>query len=73
MLFNDHPSFEIKTVDDVLDRFESHIYKNLNMTRAEEREDLAQEIRLKIIEKFKKTSFKEAPGFFDVLLNDEYY
>ncbi|WP_394514668.1 helix-turn-helix domain-containing protein [Priestia aryabhattai] len=59
--------------EEIINQFEGHIYKNSSRTKPEEREDLAQEIRLKIVEKVFSNKFDETPGFFDVLLNDDYY
>lgn len=64
---------KFKMAEELITKFEGHIYKSLSKTKPEEREDLAQEIRLKIIEKVFNNNFNEAPGFFDVLLNDDYY
>lgn len=63
----------LNMAEEIINQFEGHIYKSLSRTKPEEREDLAQEIRLKIVEKVFSNQFDETPGFFDVLLNDEYY
>ncbi|MEH7604440.1 hypothetical protein [Priestia megaterium] len=63
----------LNMAEEIINQFEGHIYKSLSRTTPEEREDLAQEIRLKIVEKVFSNKFDETPGFFDVLLNDEYY
>jgi hypothetical protein len=56
-------------LEEILTSFEGHIYNNLNKTSYLEREDLAQEIRLKIIEKFYSSHLQKIPSFWEVLSN----
>lgn len=65
-------SLSLNSIEEILSQFEGHIYKKVNLTNYNEREDLAQEIRLKMIEKIMDDKLNEPPGFFEVLLSDEF-
>ena len=53
--------------EELLNMFEPKIKKSLHQTSYEKREDLEQEIKLKIYEKMKVINEIEAPGFFETL------
>lgn len=53
--------------DDVLEEYEAVIQKNLYQTSPQEREDLAQELRIKLFLKYRSiTLTKKAPQFFQL-------
>lgn len=51
-------------VEKILNDFNFKIKKSLNNTSYQEREDLEQEIKAKIIEKIHSVEFGEAPSFW---------
>ncbi|WP_375335792.1 hypothetical protein [Bacillus sp. WMMC1349] len=55
------------TYDEVIDKFLPKIKKSLKNTSIQEREDLEQEIKIKIFEKLKVLTEIKAPGFFEFL------
>jgi hypothetical protein len=55
------------TLELLLNLFEPKINKSLSQTSFQEREDLKQEIKLKIVEKFYNHRFNEAPKFWDLI------
>lgn len=55
---------------EILEQFEGKIQKNLKQTAYQEREDLAQEIRLKIIEKLTTLDFSETLSFWSFIENN---
>lgn len=56
------------TGKDFLKRFQGTIKKSLSQTALQEREDLEQELYIKIFEKTKNLSFREnAPSFWELL------
>ncbi|MEB3752715.1 helix-turn-helix domain-containing protein [Geobacillus icigianus] len=57
----------------ILEQFEGKIQKNLKQTAYQERDDLAQEIRLKIIEKLINLEFSETLGFWSFIENNGRY
>ncbi|ANB57049.1 response regulator [Anoxybacillus sp. B7M1] len=57
----------------ILEQFEGKIQKNLKQTAYQEREDLAQEIRLKIIEKLINLEFSETLSFWSFIENNGRY
>jgi predicted component of type VI protein secretion system len=59
-----------KEIEKIIDDFEFKIKKSLRHTSHQEREDLEQEIKLKIVEKVQTVNFKEPPSFW-WLLNEE--
>jgi hypothetical protein len=50
-----------------LQLLEPKIKKSLSQTSYQEREDLEQEIKLKMIEKYHNHKFNEAPKFWDLI------
>ncbi|PEA55040.1 hypothetical protein CON64_10195 [Bacillus pseudomycoides] len=66
----DITNFEISmesNFDEILTFFQTKIKKNLRHTPFQEREDLEQEIKLKIYEKMDILNRLSSPGFFDFL------
>lgn len=66
----DITNFEISVesnFDEILTFFHTRIKKNLRNTPFQEREDLEQEIKLKIYEKMDVLNRLSSPGFFDFL------
>jgi len=57
----------------ILQQFERSIQKNLKQTSYQERDDLAQEIRLKIIEKLISIDFNETLSFWSFIENNGRY
>ncbi|MED3778032.1 helix-turn-helix domain-containing protein [Geobacillus stearothermophilus] len=57
-------------IEQILEQFERKIQKNLRQTAYQEREDLAQEIRLKIIEKLITIDFSETLSFWSFFENN---
>lgn len=55
---------DYKEMEEVLDRFAPKIKQSLKNTNYQDREDLEQEIKLKIIEKLFTVEFKEPPNFW---------
>lgn len=55
------------SLEDFLRLFDYKIYKSLSQTAYQEREDLAQEIRLKMIEKYNNQIFNDSPDFWDIV------
>jgi hypothetical protein len=54
--------------EDFLKLFEPKIYKSLSQTIYQEREDLAQEICLKMIEKYQRQKFNDnTPKFWEMI------
>ena len=51
---------------DLISTMEPKIIKSLTNTSYQEKEDLKQEIYLKIIEIIKKGNIKDVPGFWDM-------
>lgn len=51
-------------LNDILDKFEYKIKKSLKNTNYQEREDLEQEIKLKIMEKISSVKFNKPPSFW---------
>ncbi|AIM16332.1 MULTISPECIES: hypothetical protein [Neobacillus] len=51
----------------LLQLLEPKIKKSLSQTSYQEREDLEQEIKLKMIEKYHNHKFNEAPKFWDLI------
>ncbi|MEE3808220.1 MULTISPECIES: hypothetical protein [Lysinibacillus] len=49
----------------IIENFMPKIKQCLHQTSYQEREDLEQEIKLKIIEKMATKEFKDTPGFWD--------
>ncbi|RTZ55917.1 hypothetical protein EKO25_10625 [Bacillus sp. SAJ1] len=58
------------TYEEVLDLFEKKIKKSLHNTPFQHREDLEQEIKIKIFEKINIINSINPPGFFDFLSID---
>jgi hypothetical protein len=58
---------------EILEKFEGKIQKILSQTIYKERDDLAQEIRLKIIEKLNTLEFSDIPGFWSFIENSKSY
>lgn len=54
-------------INNLIKKFEGRIQKSLYQTIYQEREDLAQEIRLKIVEKLNSVEFKETPSFWSLV------
>ena len=63
----------IEEIIEVLEMFEEKIQKILNQTIYKEQDDLAQEIRLKIIEKLNTLEFRDIPGFWNFIENHKSY
>mgnify|MGYP007126097091 CR=1 FL=1 len=63
----------IEEIIEVLEMFEEKIQKILNQTIYKEQDDLAQEIRLKIIEKLNTLEFRDIPGFWNFIENNKSY
>lgn len=59
-----------KEVEEILIDFDKKIQKCLNQTSISEREDLSQEIKLKIIEKLMSIEFRDTPSFWDLVQKD---
>ena len=54
--------------EDYLKKFEGSIRKALYQTSLNEREDLKQELHIKIFEKIRNTNFREeAPSFWSII------
>ncbi|WP_042147997.1 helix-turn-helix domain-containing protein [Paucisalibacillus sp. EB02] len=53
-----------KDIENIINDFEFKIKKSLNNTSYQEREDLEQEIKTKIIEKIHSVELGEAPSFW---------
>ncbi|WP_010095563.1 helix-turn-helix domain-containing protein [Ornithinibacillus scapharcae] len=51
----------------ILEKFDPKIKRSLSSTTYQEREDLEQEIKIKIIEKLSTVKFKDSPRFWDLL------
>ncbi|MGE8036775.1 hypothetical protein B1B04_10570 [Lysinibacillus sp. KCTC 33748] len=51
----------------IIENFIPKIKQCLHNTDFQEREDLEQEIKLKIIEKLATVDFQDAPSFWDIL------
>lgn len=51
----------------ILNDFQPKIKKSLNKTPFQDREDLEQEINVKIIEKLNSVEFQENPSFWSLL------
>lgn len=51
----------------VVSTFEPKIKKSLHLTRPENRDDLEQELKIKIIGYVRNYSLEEVPGLFDLL------
>ncbi|MCS0824653.1 hypothetical protein NX029_11790 [Cytobacillus firmus] len=56
-----------KEIKEILVLFEPKIRKTLLQTAVQDREDLAQEMRLKLIEKYRNIQFHKAPKFWDLV------
>ncbi|WP_071392967.1 hypothetical protein [Bacillus tuaregi] len=54
-------------IDELISNFQPKIKASLRHTASQEREDLEQEITIKIIEKMETIQNLEAPGFWDFL------
>lgn len=58
---------EIK-YEDIIEEFNFKIKKSLNATELQNRDDLEQEIKIKIFEKLDTLNKIDAPGFFEYVL-----
>ncbi|MEN2467337.1 hypothetical protein [Ornithinibacillus sp. FSL M8-0202] len=56
-----------KEIEKIINDFEFKIKKSLHNTSYQEREDLEQEIKTKIIEKIHSVEFGEAPSFWRLI------
>lgn len=56
-----------KEIEQLLKDFDLKIKKCLNQTNSSEREDLSQEIKLKIIEKLLSIEFDDSPSFWELV------
>ncbi|MED4271274.1 helix-turn-helix domain-containing protein [Geobacillus stearothermophilus] len=63
----------IEEMVEILEKFEGKIQKILSQTIYKERDDLAQEIRLKIIEKLNTLEFSDIPSFWSFIENSKSY
>lgn len=52
---------------EILNSMDPKIKKVLKNTKPQERENLEQEIKLKILESVERNSFEDTPGFWDFL------
>lgn len=60
-----------KEIEQLLKDFDIKIKKCLNQTSSSEREDLSQEIKLKIIEKLMSIKFNDTPSFWELVYEDD--
>jgi ribosome maturation factor RimP len=65
--------YNTKEIIEILENFEGKIQKILTQTIYRERDDLAQEIRLKIIEKLNTLEFSQTPSFWSFIENSKSY
>lgn len=56
-----------KKIIEIIESFNGKIKQSLTHTSYQERDDLEQEIKLKIIEKLYTVEFREAPSFWNFL------
>lgn len=56
-----------KLTEEIVQSLKPFIKKTLNQTSADNREDLEQELYLKIIQKIHEDKVDELPGFFEML------
>ncbi len=56
-----------KEIEDILKRFNPQIKKVLKNTSYQEREDLEQEIKVKILEKVNSLNIESPPGFWEFI------
>lgn len=59
-----------KEILTIIEQFKPKIKKSLANTSYQEREDLEQEIKLKIVEKMRTVEFKDVPGFWWMINNN---
>lgn len=62
--FTEHENSEVL---ELIDEFNWKIKKSLSNTSFQEREDLEQEIKLKIIQKLNTVEFQEPPSFWNIV------
>lgn len=55
----------------ILKLFERKIYYELKQTTSQEREDLSQDLYLKMIETVQNYSLDQTPGFWEFIYRDE--
>jgi len=60
-----------KSVEQILSSFKYKIKKNLVRVPQQDREDLEQEIKVKIIEKLNEIEFEETKGFWEFVTEDD--
>lgn len=60
-----------KEIEQTIIDFDSKIKKCLYQTNLSEREDLSQEIKLKIIEKLMFIEFRDFPSFWELLKEED--
>ncbi|WP_399457285.1 hypothetical protein [Virgibacillus dokdonensis] len=56
-------------VEEIINNFDLKIKKHLHNTYYQERKDLEQEIKLKIIEKLNDINFEDPPSFWFLINN----
>lgn len=56
-----------KEIEEILKRFNPQIKKVLKNTSYQEREDLEQEIKVKILEKVNSLNIESPPGFWEFI------
>lgn len=68
-MFPDRSQDEVKKkeIEAILNRFNPQIKKALKNTSYQEREDLEQEIKLKILEKVNSLDIESPPGFWEFI------
>ncbi|WP_422631476.1 sigma-O factor regulator RsoA [Priestia aryabhattai] len=60
----------LEDIDQLLETFSPMIKKKLKSTSYQEREDLEQELRIKIFEKARLLTYQETPGFWEFILKN---
>lgn len=68
-MLSDRSQDEIKKkeIEEILKRFNPQIKKVLKNTSYQEREDLEQEIKVKILEKLNSLNIESTPGFWEFI------
>lgn len=53
-------------LQEIIDRFEPKIKKSLNLTKYQEKEDLSQELKSKLVSCIQKYDIDSTPGFWEL-------
>ncbi len=57
---------DTKAIEKIIDMFEPKIKKSLHLTKPQEKEDLAQELKCKIVSCILKYDIASTPGFWEM-------